>query len=468
MLLGNKIDSLTQDKFFSLLTNNFFMIFRSERNSNNNYFMIKKERIAVIDGIRTPMGKAGGALRDLQADELGAIALKELLSLLPFEKTLIDEVIVGNVAQPPHAPNIAKVIAIYAGLPKSVPAFTVHRNCASGMEAVSSAIAKIRSGEGKMYLCEGVESMSNIPLLFNKKMSFLFERLMKAKTITEKLSALASFRPSFLSPVVALALGLTDPTCGLIMGLTAENIAKDFGISREEQDQFSALSHQKAEKATLDGIFSQEIVPICGDKKAGKMITNDEGIRQGQTVEKLAAMKPYFEKPHGTVTIGNSSQVTDGACALAITSESNAKEMGLNVLGYIKDYAYSGCDNTRMGLGPVFATTKLFKRYGMKMKDVGLVEINEAFAAQVIGCMRAFESDEFYQKHLDGESPLGSIDPTILNVNGGGVALGHPVGMTGARLILHLLKEMKRRDVGTALASLCVGGGQGGSFILEL
>jgi acetyl-CoA acetyltransferase family protein len=220
--------------------------------------------------------------------------------------------------------------------------------------------------------------------------------------------------------------------------------------------------------ATKNGIFAQEILPICVDKEKGTFAEKDEGIREEQTKEKLAKLKPYFEKPHGTVTVGNSSQVTDGACMLALTSESNAREMGLSVLGYIKDYAYSGCDNTRMGLGPVFSTHKLFKQIGMKLSDIGLFEINEAFAAQVIGCAKAFESKDFFDKNLNGDAPLGSIDMAKLNVNGGGVALGHPVGMTGARLVLHALKEMKRRNVSTGLASLCIGGGQGASFILEL
>lgn len=429
---------------------------------------MKKERIAVINGIRTPMGKAGGALRSIQADELGTVALKELLAKLPFDKNLIDEVVIGNVAQPAHAANIAKVIAIYAGLAKSMPAYTVHRNCASGMQAISSAAASIRAGEGNFYIAGGVESMSNIPLLFNAKMTSFFEQMMKAKTMGQKIAVLTSFRLSFLSPVIGLTLGLTDPTCGLIMGLTAENIAKDFGISRKEQDDFSAASHQKAEKATKNGIFAQEIISICSDKKKGIMMEKDEGIREDQTTEKLAKLKPYFEKPHGTVTVGNSSQVTDGACMLALTSEAKAKEMGLEVLGYIKDYAYAGCDNTRMGLGPVFSTNKLLKQTGMKMQDFGLIELNEAFAAQVIGCMKAFESKSFFDANLNGDTPVGSVDPSIVNVNGGAIALGHPVGMTGARIVLHSLKEMKRRGVSTALASLCIGGGQGASFILEL
>jgi acetyl-CoA acetyltransferase family protein len=429
---------------------------------------MKKERIAIVEGIRTPMGKAGGIMKNIQADELGALTLKEILMRLTFEKDLIDEVIIGNVSQPPHAANIAKVISTYAGIPLSTPAFTVHRNCASGMQAVSSAAVRIRAGEGKIYIAGGVESMSNIPLLFNSKMTAMFEKLMKAKSLKERLSIFASFRPSFLSPIIGLVSGLTDPNCGLIMGATAENIAKDFAISREEQDQFAAQSHNKAENATKKGIFAEEILPICTNKELGTISIQDEGIREDQTTEKLAKLKPYFEKPHGTVTVGNSSQVTDGACVLALTSESQAKEMGLNILGFIKDYAYAGCDNTRMGLGPVFATNKLLKQTKMKLSDIGLFEINEAFAAQVIGCLKAFNSKEFFNQHLNGDKPLGEIDTSLLNVNGGSIALGHPVGMSGARILLHSLKEMKRRNISTGLASLCIGGGQGASFILEL
>jgi len=420
---------------------------------------MKKERIAVINGVRTPMGKAGGIMRNLQADELGAVTLKELLARLPFESDLIDEVIIGNVSQPAHAANIAKVISIYAGISKSTPAFTVHRNCASGMEAISSAGVRIRAGEGKIYAVGGVESMSNIPLLFNAKMTAFFERLSKAKTSIEKFRVITSFK--------GLISGLTDPTCGLIMGLTAENIAKDFGISREEQDAFATASHNKAEKATKEGIFAEEMVPICVNKEKGIFATADEGIREGQSIDKLAKLKPYFDKPYGTVTVGNSSQVTDGACMLAVTSESYAKEKGLNVLGYIVDYAYAGCDNTRMGLGPVYSTHKLLKQTGMTLSNFGLFEINEAFAAQVIGCLKAFDSEEYCQKHLN-TSKMGSIDTSLLNVNGGGIAMGHPVGMTGARIVVHALKEMRRRNISTGLASLCIGGGQGGSFALEL
>jgi acetyl-CoA acetyltransferase family protein len=428
-----------------------------------------KERIAIISGFRSPMGKAGGAMKNLTAHDLGARIVKEVLIRSKVDPEKIDEVIIGNVANPADAANIARVIALKAGIPQHVPAFTVHRNCASGMEAMTTSCSKILNGEAEIILAGGVESMSHIPLFFGKKMTALFANLMKAKTFGQKLSLLLTFRPHFLAPVVGLVQGLTDPISGLIMGCTAENIAKDFKITREEQDEFSLRSHQKAEAATAKGIFREEIIPVFNnDEKNSLMIEEDEGIRKGQTLDALAKMKPYFEKVTGTVTVANSSQVTDGAAFAILMRESKAKELGLEPIGYIREFAYAGMDPSRMGLGPVFATKKLFDKSGFSLKDMELVEINEAFAAQVIGCTRAFASQEFCEKNFGMSSAMGEINPEILNVNGGGVALGHPVGMSGARIIIHLLRELKRRGKNRGLASLCIGGGQGGAVVVEV
>jgi len=426
-----------------------------------------QERIAIISGFRSPMGKAGGVLKNLTAHDLGARIVKEVVIRSKVDPEKIDEVIIGNVAQPPEAANIARVIALKAGLPEKIPAFTVHRNCASGMEAMTTASSKILNNEAEIILAGGVESMSNIPLFFGKKMTALFGNLFKAKTLSEKLSVLSTFRLHFLTPVIGLVQGLTDPISGLIMGCTAENVAKDFKITREEQDAFSLYSHHKAEAATAKGIFKEEIIPVFNnDEKNSLMIEEDEGIRKGQTMEALAKLKPYFEKGTGTVTVANSSQVTDGAAFAVLMRESKAKELGLEVLGYIREFAYAGLDPSRMGLGPVFATKKLLDKTGLKLSDMELIELNEAFAAQVIGCQRAFASDEFCQKHF-GTNAIGEIDPKILNVNGGGVALGHPVGMSGARIIITLLRELKRRGKTRGLAALCIGGGQGGAVVVE-
>lgn len=427
-----------------------------------------KERIAIISGYRSAMGKAGGVFKNLSASDLGARILKEVILRSEIDAEKIDEVIIGNVAQPADSANISRVIALKAGLPEHIPAFTVHRNCASGMEAFTSAASKIRNGESEIIAVGGVESMSNIGLLYNKKMTEFFAKLARAKSFSQKLVVFSSFRPSFLKPIIGIQQGLTDPISGLIMGCTAENLVRDFVISREEQDEFSLKSHQKAEKATEDKIFAEEIIPIYNRaEKSGDIIDEDEGIRKNQKISDLSKLKPYFERKTGTVTVGNSSQITDGASFAILTSESKAKELGLEVLGYMTDYAYAGLDPSRMGLGPVFATDKLLKQTNLQMSDFDLVELNEAFAAQAIACLRAFASDKFAQEKLGRDKALGEIDAEIVNVNGGAISLGHPVGMTGSRIIIHLLRELKRQNKNRGLATLCIGGGQGGSVILE-
>lgn len=423
-----------------------------------------KERIAIIDGLRSPIAKANGKLNDVSADTLGAIISKELVLRNDIDYKEFDEVIMGNVAQPANASNIARVMAIRAGFPQSTPAYTVHRNCASGMQSISSAIEKIHSNQGDLYLVGGMESMSNIPLLHSDEFRNFITKFTYSKSIGEKLKVLSSFRLRFLKPTIGLITGLTDPISGKIMGITAENLANEFKISRKEQDEYAVNSHLKAQKAIENGIFKDEIHPIM-TKDAS--ITNDDGVRFNQTIDALGKLNPIFERVGGTVTAGNSSQVSDGACGLIVCSESKARELNLEPIGYISDYAYAGLDAHRMGLGPVYATKKLFDKTGISLKDIDLIEINEAFAAQVIANIKAFESEEFCQKTFNSPA-LGQIDESILNVNGGAIALGHPVGMSGARIILTALKELKRRDKNKALATLCIGGGQGAAFLLEI
>ena len=426
------------------------------------------ERIAIISGLRTPMAKAGGKFSTLQADTLGSKLVRETMMRAPVAFEEIDEVVIGNVAQPIHAANIARVITLRSGFPESTPALTVHRNCASGMESITTAAAKIHAKEGKIYLCGGVESMSNIPLVYNQKMTSLFAQLSKSKTALDRLRALFGFRPSFLKPIVGLMSGLTDPVSGLLMGSTAEVLARDFGISREAQDRFSLQSHQKATKAKKSRRFAQESMPVIYDDFSGALLDFDDGIREEQTLEKLARLKPFFDRKNGTVTAGNSSQITDAAAAVIVMGEREAKKRGLTPLGYLSAYNYTGLDPRRMGLGPVFATAELFKQTGLGMKDIEIMEINEAFAAQVIACIKAFDSDAFAKTHLDRSVKLGAIDPAILNVNGGAIALGHPVGMTGTRLVLTVLHELRNRDLQRGLATLCIGGGQGAALLLEV
>lgn len=425
------------------------------------------KNVVIVDGLRTPFTKAWTDFMDIPAQDLGAIVTRELLERSSITPDMLDEVIFGSIAQPAEAANVARIIALQAGIPQSVPAFSVQRNCASGMEAIADAWYRIQAGAGNIYLSGGVESMSRIPLLFNEAATKWFGRLSKARTLGQRLSTFLSFKFNFLNPVIALQLGLTDGYCGLNMGETAEILAKEFNISREMQDEFAMISHNRAEKATKDGIFKQEIVPVPVPPKFDKMIDEDNGIRNGQTMEALAKPRPVFDRHNGTVTAGNASQITDGAGAVIVMSEDRAKELGIEPLGRIRSFAFAGLEPERMGLGPAHATPLALEKAGLTIKDIQLVEINEAFAAQVIANLRIFESDQLSKQYLNRDKATGAIDPDILNVNGGAIALGHPVGSSATRLIITLLKEMQRRDLNLGLATLCVGGGQGAAFVLE-
>jgi acetyl-CoA acetyltransferase family protein len=426
-----------------------------------------RERIAIIDGIRTPFSKAGSNLKEINADDLGAYICRELLYRSPIDISQIDDVVIGNVAQPGGAANIARIVALKAGIPKHVIASTVHRNCASGMESVTSGAEKILSGVSNIVLAGGTESMSQIPLLFNKKMTGFFEKLMRSKSLSQKIKTILTFRPSYLSPIIGVVEGLTDPVCGLNMGGTAEVLSREFSISREAQDEYALNSHLKASAAIEKGILNEEIHPIPIPPYS-KTLDHDDGPRKDQTIEALNKLKPYFDRDTGSVTVGNACPLTDGAAAVLITSESKAKEMNLPVLGYLKAYAYAGLEGNRMGLGPVYATAKLLQKNNMMMSDFDLVEMNEAFAAQIIANEVAFDSDQFAQKYLNRSTKVGTIERDTLNVNGGAIAIGHPVGTTGTRLIITLLKELRRRNKNCGLATLCIGGGQGAALALEV
>ena len=424
---------------------------------------MNNERLVIVDGVRTPFCKMGTELAALGADELGRIAVSALLTRTDLDPALIDEVIFGCVAQPADAVNIARVIALRAGIPQSVPAVTVHRNCASGFEALTQAHEKMLAGRGSIFVVGGTESMSNIPLLFNATAAKKFGQLARAKSFLQRAGALAAFRPADFKPRIGLMLGLTDPVCDLNMGETAEVLAREFGISRAEQDAFALQSHQRA--AAARDKFAEEICPVF--QAGGKVVTQDNGIRENQTPEALAKLKPQFDRRNGTVTAGNASQITDGAVALLVMSESRAKELGFTPLGILTGYAYAGCDPVRMGLGPDHAISLAEKRTGLKLTDADIIEINEAFAAQVLAVVKCAASEKFARDQLHRNGPLGEISTEKLNVNGGSIALGHPVGATGARLVLTALRELKRRNAKRALVSLCIGGGQGAALWLE-
>jgi acetyl-CoA C-acetyltransferase/acetyl-CoA acyltransferase len=420
----------------------------------------------IVDGLRTPFCKMGTALANSDAADLGRNVVAALLARTGLDPAQIDEVIFGCVGQPAESANVARVIALRAGVPEHVPAVTVHRNCASGFEALTQAAEKLAAGRGEIFLVGGTESMSRYPLLYNEPATRKYGALAKARSPLQKIGGILKFRPADFAPRVTLQLGLTDPVCGCNMGQTAETLARDWRVTREAQDQFALQSHQRA--ATAKPKLAEETWPVYprGGKKPAAVV-DDNGVRENQTMDALAKLRPVFEKRGGTVTAGNASQITDGAVALLVMSEAGLRRTGLTPLGRLVDYAYAGCEPARMGLGPVYAIARAEKRSGLSLKDAELIEINEAFAAQVLACRSAAESTEFGKKHLGRDRALGEIPNEKLNVNGGGIALGHPVGATGARLVLTALKELRRRHAKRALVSLCVGGGQGGALWLE-
>lgn len=418
------------------------------------------EPLAVVAGMRTPFAKSFGALASVPADELGRQALVAVLERTGLKPDAIDEVVFGNVASPADAANVSRVIALKSGIPQDRIAHTVHRNCASGLEAVITAWQAIQTGRSNVVIAGGTESMSNVPFLCDARLKDLLVNVGQQKSVWGRMKAFSRFRPGFLKPMPALQLGLTDPTCGLNMGETAEVLARDFAISRQDQDQFALESHQRATAAWSRCFFKGETVPLTVKGKS-EPIAKDVGPRENQSLAALAKLKPLFAPKDGTVTAGNSCPLTDGSAALVVMSAVKAKAEGLKPLGYVRDYAIAGCEPRRMGLGPVFAMHKLFQRHGLTTDDFDLYEINEAFAAQVLACQSAIASPRFAAEHLGRDSALGNIPREKLNVNGGAIALGHPVGTTGARLVLTLLRALREKGLSRGVASLCIGGGQG-------
>ena len=423
-------------------------------------------RVAVVAGARSPFTKAGNGMSSIGAYEIGRQVLHELVIRSGIDRKTIDELIVGNVANPAEAENIARVVALMAELPMSTSAYTVHRNCASAMQSISDGVMKISGGYSDVIISGGVESMTNIPLFYSKSLAKKYEKLFRAKNIFDKLKVLSSVNLNDLKPVIGLEQGLTDPVSELIMGGTAENIARDFNLSRKEQDEYALKSHQLASAATKSGRFAKEIVPVMagGDKP----VTEDNGIRHEQTMDALSKLKPIFaHDSYATVTAGNSSQVTDGAAFVILMSEERAKALGYKPLGYIRSSAYAGCDPSRMGMGPAYAVPKALTKAGLKLKDIDLVEINEAFAAVVLCNQKAWASQKYCSENIGLSEPIGELNLDITNVNGGAIALGHPVGVSGTRLVLTLLHELAIRNKQYGLATLCIGGGQGGAMVVE-
>ncbi len=398
------------------------------------------KKVVIVNPVRTPVGAHGGVLRNKRAQDLAEIVFRAVFERTGLDPAVLDEVILGNIGQPSDAANIGRVAALMAGVPMDVPAFTVQRNCASGIQSITCAYQAIQTGDGEIYLCGGAKSMSNIPYILKK--------------------ARWGYKLRHAELTDGLWEGLTDPICNQIMGQTAENLAEKYGISREEQDKYAVQSHKKAFMAQRMGKFDDEIVPVeivkkvAGREVAREKIIHDETINPGLTVQK-AALYPTVFKKDGTVTPANACGITDGAAAMIVCTAEKAQELGLKPTARIVSYAYAAVDPAYMGIGPAFAMPKALKRAGLTLDDIDLIELNEAFAAQVLSDVKEMEA----QGH--------NWNWDKVNVNGGAIALGHPVGCTAAKLVATLTHEMQRREVRYGMDTMCVGGGQGGALILE-
>ncbi|MBL4762763.1 MAG: acetyl-CoA C-acetyltransferase [Gammaproteobacteria bacterium] len=426
---------------------------------------VKKENtVYIVDGSRTPFLKARGRPGPFHAVDLAIAAARPLLLRQNFVATEFDQVILGCVAPGPNEANIARVAALRLGCGEKVPAFTVQRNCASGMQALDCAFHDIAAGRSDLILAGGVEAMSHSPLLFKEAMVHWLADFNTAKTMLEKAKVITQLRAHFFTPIIGLLRGLTDPVIGFSMGHTAEEIAHRFSISREQMDAYAVQSHQRLHAAQAAGYLDE--IEVLYDSH-GKFYEHDDGVRADSSIEKLAKLKSVFDKIFGSVTAGNSAQITDGAAWLILASETAVKKYDLPVMGKITDSEWAGLAPSQMGLGPAHAIAPLLKRNKFTIEDIDYWEINEAFAAQVIAVTEALKDKKYCQEELQLSAAVGQIASERLNIDGGGVSLGHPVGASGARIVLHLLHVLKRTQSKRGVAALCIGGGQGGAMMIE-
>ena len=422
--------------------------------------------VYIVDGARTPFLKAPrngpGAW---SAADLAVAAGRDLLARLALDPTVIGETIFGCMMPSEEEANIGRLIGLRLGCGDRVPGWTVQRNCASGLQSLDSAVKDIQLGRHELVLAGGTETMSRAPLAYHPVMVRWFAAMNSAKTLTQKLRVMAQLKPQYLfAPIITLLKGLTDPIYGINMGQTAEILAHQFHITRDEMDAFALKSQQQALAGYHNAHFKNELVTLYDNK--GHYYMQDDGIREDASLEGLAKLKPIFDPKFGRVTAGNSSQVTDCAAVLLLASEAAIQKYKLPILGKVVDTAWGALSPDLMGLGPVLASTPLLQKHHLQLKDIDQWEINEAFAAQVLACLRAWQSDEFCQQYFNCNA-LGSIDPARINVDGGAIALGHPVGATGARIVLHVLHTLHRTGGKRGIATLCIGGGQGGAMLVE-
>ncbi|GGD07981.1 acetyl-CoA C-acetyltransferase [Halopseudomonas salina] len=424
------------------------------------------EPVYIIDGARTPFLKARGRPGPFTPVDLAVQCGRPLLLRQSFAPDAFDQVILGCVNVISEEMNPARVAALRLGLGEDMPAFTVQINCGSGMQSIDTAARYIREGSSDLILAGGAEALSHSPLLLRQDAVEWLSDLQQAKSVAAKMQAASQFQPGMLKPVIGIERGLTDPIVELNMGQTAEVVAHLFGITRQQADEYALESHQRLAHAQDEGWLDDEVVPAMSND--GEFYRADDGVRADNSLGALAKLKPVFEPPHGQVTAGNSSQITDGACWVILASEKAVKEHGLKPIAKIVDSQWSALDPKIMGLGPVLAVTEMLKRSGQTRDDIDLWEINEAFAAQVLGCLAAWEDPEFCRSVLGLDQPFGPIDRERLNVDGGAISLGHPVGTSGNRIVLHLVNAMRRKGLKRGIATECIGGGQAGAMLIEM
>ncbi len=421
--------------------------------------------VYIVDGARTPFLKARGVRGPFSASDLATKASQALLTKHSVAPDTLDEVIMGCMIPSEDEANIGRIIALRLGCGHRVPGWTVQRNCASGLQSIDAAYQNIATGRSQLVLAGGTETMSRAPLLYQPDMVNWLARFGKAKTVLAKCALLKELRPSYLKPIISLMHGLTDFLCHCNMGQSTEELAYRYDISRTDMDEFAMQSQLRAALAQSEGHFKQELSAVFD--ASGKLYDHDDGVRPDTTLQSLAKLKPVFDRKFGAITPANSSQVSDGAAVLLMASEEAIERYQLPVLGRYVDTHWAGCDPRLMGLGPSYAVPPLLQRHELSMNDIDYWEINEAFSAQTLGCLKAWESEDFCRQELGLDHALGCIDPARLNIDGGAIALGHPVGASGARIALHVLKVLERTQQKRGIATLCIGGGIGGAALLE-
>jgi acetyl-CoA acyltransferase len=424
-----------------------------------------RRRVAVVAGLRTPFLKSRGAFGGLTGLDLGRIVVSELLARAELDRDLVDLVVFGQVVPSVSAPNVAREVALGVGLPPRVDAYSVSRACATSVQATTNAAEQVMLGHADVAIAGGTECLSDVPIAVSRKLSDALVGASRAKSMAARLRAFSGVKPRDLLPVPP---ALKEPSTGLTMGESAEKMAKENGITREAQDSLAMRSHDRAAQAWEQGKYKDEVMPVLVPPRYQACAREDEYVRRDVTREKMAELKPAFDRRYGTITAGNSSGLTDGAAALLLMSEERAHALGIKPLGFIKSYAYAAVDpQWQMLMGPAFATPVALDRAHLTLQDMDIVDMHEAFASVVLCNLQALASRTFAQERLGRTEAVGEVDPERLNVNGGSIALGHPFGATGARMILTVLNELNRRQKTHGLVTLCAAGGLGAAVVLE-